>query len=105
MWSDVCYLGKVNSITDSDDIGDSPVGILYGSEVYCDEKSIKSSDFYQAQALGIKPEVTLELMLVDYNKEKYVRYDDIEYKVLRTYKSSPEKIEIILTRGVNNAGS
>jgi len=33
MWSDVCYLEKVNSITDSDDIGDSPVGILYGSEV------------------------------------------------------------------------
>ena len=57
----------------------------------------------------MKPELTLEIMLADYNKEKYVKYDDgfgeEEYKVLRTYKTSTEKIELTLVRGVNNADS
>ena len=51
----------------------------------------------------------LELMLADYNKEKYVKYDDgfgeEEYTVLRTYKKSSDRIELTLVRGVNNASS
>ena len=107
MWNDVCYLGK--RIKETDYIGDLIETIIYENEVYCNEKSIKSSEFYQAQAVGMKPEVTLELMLADYNKEKYVKYDDgfgeEEYTVLRTYKKSSDRIELTLVRGVNNASS
>ena len=41
-------------------------------------------------------------MLCDYNKEKYVKYYEEEYTVLRTYKTSTERIELTLIRGVNN---
>ena len=103
MWSDIAYLGRV--VESKNDIGDYIETINYDNEVYCNEKSIKASEFYQAQAVGMKPEVTIELMLVDYSKEKHVKYDDEEYTVLRTYKTSSEKIELTLIRGINNATS
>lgn len=107
MWNDICLLGETREITN--EIGDLVETIVYEDEVYCNEKSIRASEFYQAQAVGMKPELTLELMIVDYNKQKYIKYDDgygeEEYTVLRTYKVSSEKIQLILTRGVNNANS
>ena len=107
MWSNICVLGR--AIEKSNSIGDLIEVVEYDNEIFCNEKSIKSSEFYQAQSVGMKPELTLEIMLADYNKEKYVKYDDgfgeEEYKVLRTYKTSTEKIELTLVRGVNNADS
>lgn len=107
MWNNICVLGRVKEKSNS--IGDLIEVIEYDNEIFCNEKSIKSSEFYQAQSVGMKPELTLEIMLADYNKEKYVKYDDgfgeEEYKVLRTYKTSTEKIELTLVRGVNNADS
>ncbi|MDU6297201.1 hypothetical protein [Clostridium celatum] len=104
MWNDICYLGKV--VKKENEIGDLVETIIYDDEVYCNEKSIKASEFYQAQSVGMKPELTLEIMLVDYNKEKYVRYDDgfgeEEYTVLRTYKISSEKMQLTLIKGVNS---
>ena len=65
MWNDVCYLGK--RIKETDDIGDLIETIIYENEVYCNEKSIKSSEFYQAQAVGMKPEVNMMMDLVKKN--------------------------------------
>lgn len=104
MWSNVCYLGNINKNL-VNDIGDITSSIIYGEEVYCNEKSIKASEFYQAQALGMKPEITIELMLIDYNKETHVKYESEEYRVLRTYKTSSERIELTLVRGINNANT
>ena len=53
----------------------------------------------------MKPELTLEIMTADYSKEKYVMYEDEEYTVLRTYKTSSERIELTLVRGVNNGST
>lgn len=103
MFSDICILGTLTETTN--DIGDLIEVIVYDNEVFCNEKSIRASEFYQAQAVGMKPEITLELMLNDYSNEKYVKYDEVEYRVLRTYKTSKERIEITLIRGVNNASS
>lgn len=101
MWCNICNLGILSKVTN--DIGDVIETIVYTNEVYCNEKSIKASEFYQAQAVGMKPELTIELMLADYNKEKYIKYEGEEYTVLRTYKTCSERIELTLVRGVNNA--
>ena len=103
MWNNICYLGTLNKTTD--DIGDVIETIAYDKEIFCCEKSIRASEFYQAQAVGMKPELTLEVMFSDYNKEKYIQYEDEEYTVLRTYKTSTERIELTVVRGVNNANS
>lgn len=103
MWCDVAFLGKAAESVN--DIGDYIEAIIYDNEVYCNEKSIKASEFYQAQSVGMKPEVNIELMIADYSKEKYVKYDEEEYTVLRTYKTSKERIELTLIRGVNNGNA
>lgn len=103
MWSDVCRLGVLKHT--ENDIGDVVNSIEYGEDIFCNAKSVKYSEFYQAQALGIKPELVLEIKQVDYNKEKYVIYDGIEYTVLRIYKTSTEDVEITLTRGVEDERS
>lgn len=103
MWCDVCNLGTLKRVTD--EVGDVIETIIYSDEVYCNEKSIRASEFYQAQAMGMKPELTIEMMLIDYNKEPYVMYEGEEYNVLRTYKTSKERIELTLTRGVNDGNA
>ncbi|WP_297634763.1 phage head closure protein [uncultured Clostridium sp.] len=85
----------------TDDIGDPIKKINYSSEVFCEEKSIKYNEFYQAQAQGFKPEIILILWLDDYNNEKYLKYEDVEYTVFRKYKIGKEKIELTLTRGID----
>lgn len=103
MWNNTCKLGmyeeKVN------EIGDLIKNINFNKEVFCNEKSVRYSEFYQAQAVGMKPEIILEIMAVDYEKEKYVMYEEEKYTVLKTYKKSSEKIELTLIRGVDYGNS
>lgn len=98
MFDNTCKLGKYSKVTN--DIGDT-IKTLVFREVFCDEKSVRGSEFYQAQAVGIKPEIVLEVKQIDYENEKYVEYDSIQYTVLRTYKVKNEGIELTLTRGIN----
>lgn len=103
MWNNTCKLGmyeeKVN------EIGDLIKNINFNKEVFCNEKSVRYSEFYQAQAVGMKPEIILEIMAIDYEKEKYVMYEEEKYTVLKTYKKSSEKIELTLIRGVDYGNS
>lgn len=99
MWCSECFLGNLNKI--ENDIGDIVETVIYSDYIFCNEKSVKSSEFYQAHSVGLKPEVVLEIKLADYNKEKFIKYENEEYTVLRTYKTSTENIELTLTRGVN----
>lgn len=101
MWNNTLFLGRAIVSDETDDIGDKIEKIVYDNEIFCNEKSVKSNEFYQAQALGMKPEIVLEIWVEEYNKEKYVKYEDEEFKVLRTYKTSSEKIELTLTRGID----
>ena len=71
------------------------------TEIFGKKKSIKQSEFYQAQATGLKPELAFEIYSLEYNDEKFVRYDNKEYKVLRTYQNSIDKLELILEGVVN----
>lgn len=99
MFSDICNLGKLDKIIN--DIGDVVETVTYEKEVFCNEKSVRASEFYQAQAVGMKPEIVIEMMLCDYEKEKYVLYDEEEFRVLRTYKTSTERIELTLVKGIS----
>lgn len=63
-------------------------------------KSIGQSEFYQAQAQGLKPEIKFVLAdYLDYNNQESVVYNDFLYKVLRTFRTGNE-IEIVCYGGV-----
>ena len=74
-------------------------------EVFAEIKSISQSEFYQAKALGMKPEI--KLVLADYleyqgeTKLKYQSYgesEEHEYTIIRTFRKGNE-LEIVCKRG------
>lgn len=73
--------------------------------VYAKIKSIKQSEFYQAQAQGFKVEKVIEVRAFEYNDQSKVRIDKTVYDIIRTYEPGDGKIEIILKRGVNNVST
>lgn len=106
MYNNVAYLiEKVHTGT-YDKYGDE---ILENrlTEVFCNILSIGTNEFYQAQTVGVKPEIKISIAdYLDYNGQQEVLLDDYKYKVLRTYRSLGSNIlEITLYGGVRNERS
>ncbi|WP_434794422.1 hypothetical protein TPDSL_14010 [Terrisporobacter petrolearius] len=66
------------------------------NSVFANKKSISQSEFYEAEKLGFKPSFRFEMYSSEYNDELFARYEGTEYKVLKTYKNSIDKIELTL---------
>ncbi|SJZ60680.1 phage head closure protein [Anaerorhabdus furcosa] len=95
---DVCKLVSGNKSTNK--YGDVIPGEKVETEVFCKVMSVKRNEFYQASAVGMKPEVVLEVRQEDYSDETIVVYNDIEYKVLRTYPVGKKIVELVLTKDI-----
>ncbi|MCL2518008.1 MAG: head-tail adaptor protein [Oscillospiraceae bacterium] len=72
--------------------------------VYCNEKGVRQSEFYQAGIQGDKPEIMLEVRANEYNGETHVEYKNKVYRVIRTYPKRNEITEIICTSTVHKNG-
>lgn len=69
--------------------------------VFAELQSVRQSEFYQAAANGLKPE--LQFLLPDYaeyRNEKELEFDGVTYKILRTYKKGL-MLEVVCYGGVN----
>ncbi len=66
--------------------------------VFCNQKSVKRTEFYKAHAIGLKPEISLEMRNVDYSGEGHVRWDGKLYDVLRTHSEYGEWVELICVK-------
>lgn len=72
-------------------------------QVFCKVGSIGQKEFYQAQAVGLQPEVKFILAdHLDYNGEITVEHNGTRYRVLRTYRAGQE-LELTAYREVNPA--
>ncbi len=84
----------------TDDFGD-PVATETSREIFCSVRSIGQKEFYQAQAVGLQPEIKFLLAdYLDYDNEQHVEYEGQRYRVLRTYRAGQE-LELICYREVN----
>ncbi len=84
------------------DIGDT-IETLISRQVFADKQSIRQTEFYQAQATGLKPELMFVIRSIDYQDEKKLSYNGKEYNIIRTYDKNGELIELICEGVVNNA--
>lgn len=66
--------------------------------VFANKKSIRQSEFYQAHAQGIRPEVMFEVRVIDYTDETRLEYDSKLYYIVRTYSKNDETVELICSR-------
>ena len=63
----------------------------------CTVKSIGQTEFYQAQALGLKPEIKLVLDWAwNYHGEKRCKFEGRYYEILRAYNTKTNEIELTL---------
>lgn len=70
-------------------------------QVYANKKSVKRAEFYQAAAVGLKPELMFEIRSVEYQGEKKLSHEGTEYHILRTYTKNDEITELVCSGLVN----
>lgn len=102
MWRDVVMLRSVtNAINEYGDMIESATDV----QVFANKKSIRQSEFYQAHATGLRPELMFEVRSVDYDEQPQLVYNSKTYNIIRTYTKNGEITElvcsgIVLTGGV-----
>lgn len=94
----------ITYVNNVDDIGDI-ISMPIERKVLADISSIKQSEFYQAQANGLKPEFTFIIRAFEYRGEESVKYGNKTYRILRTYDRLDGNIELTCIGAVNNASS
>ena len=104
MFDSVIKLMSESKVVDK--YGDTIVEMTERS-VFAELKSIGQSEFYQAQALGLKPEIKFVLPdYLEYNGEKRIKFQGFgeaveqEYTVLRTFRNS-NMLELVCKRGID----
>lgn len=67
-------------------------------DVFCRLDSVSRSEFYQAQATDLRPELVFVLTdYLDYEGEYLCVYDSVWYRVIRTYRTGQE-LEIVVQK-------
>ena len=98
MYNEVIYLLKTQSETN--EVGDM-VETTEKAMRFAKLKSISQSEFYQAHAQGLKPEIKFVLAdYLDYEGQEELIYNNFRYKVLRTFRPEGKEIEIVCYGGV-----
>ena len=68
------------------------------STIYAEKKSVKQTEFFQAAAVGFKPEMMIEGYAFEYNGEELCEIDGNRYTIYRTYqRPKTDRIELYLT--------
>ncbi len=99
-WRDIGYLCK--PIKKLDAMRRPTKAGFERREIFCNEKGIKRTEFYQAQTAGFKPELCIEIKADEYNKEQYFEFRGDMYRVLRSYPTKGENLELVCTALVND---
>jgi SPP1 family predicted phage head-tail adaptor len=69
------------------------------TEVWADKRSVKRQEFYSALAAGRSADIVFGVHADDYSNQSVVVYNNLIYKVLRSYQTSPDEIELTCVRG------
>lgn len=93
-------------------IGESPEARGVGTDatetsrtVYCTVKSVGQQEVYQAMAVGLNPELKVVIPHdFEYGGESVAELDGVRFRILRTYITEADGIELTLQRIRGNAG-
>lgn len=99
-WSEVVILLTQKKVTN--EFGDT-ITVEEERKIYANKKSIRQSEFYQAMSNDLKPEIMFEVTVFEYHDEKNLLHNGKRYKVIRTYHTSGDRMELVC-EGMNNDG-
>lgn len=83
MYKEEIVLASVSAGRDKD--GFSKVAVQI-TEAFADVESVKRSEFYEALRSGIAMDITFKVRSVDYDRQKYVMWEGVWYRVVRDYR-------------------
>ena len=66
--------------------------------VLCRLQSVGRNEFYNAAANGMRPEMVFIIHALEYSGQQVVKYNGITYRVIRTYQTDTEEIELTCER-------
>lgn len=73
-------------------------------DVYCVVKSVGQTEVYQANAVGLNPELKLVLAhAFEYDGEKQLLFHEERYDIIRTYVNEADGIELTIQKVTGNA--
>jgi len=71
--------------------------------VMCMVESVRRSEYYDASNAGYRPEFVFKLALAeDYQNERLLKYKGQKYRVVRTFRTDDEGIDITAERSDEN---
>lgn len=91
----------ISIATTENDMGD-PIETETKLQVFADKQSIRQSEFYQAAATGLRPELMFVVRSIDYNQQPKLEYNSKTYTIIRTYEKDGELMELVCQGVVNN---
>lgn len=94
LWRDVVYL---KSVSVSENLMGDMVESLTSRLVYANKKGVRQSEFYQAMAHNLKPELMFEIKSMDYQGEVKLEHMGKNYQILRTFDKNDEVVELVCT--------
>lgn len=74
--------------------------------VFAKLDSVTQSEFYQAQATGLRPEIKFTIAdFLDYSAEKHLRYEPFNgesefYQIIRTFRKNTS-LELVCQKGID----
>ena len=80
------------------DIYGNPVYSPSKRKIFAEKKSVRQSEFFQAAAIGFKPEIVLEVNSFEYENEEECYLEGQLFKIYRVYPvKNRERTELYLT--------
>jgi len=86
---------------EEDELGNqTPVEVE--TTILCGLKSVGRNEFYSAAVTGLKPELIFVVHGYEYNGEKVVKFEGSRYRVIRTYMTDFEEVELTCEKVIAN---
>jgi len=93
-------ISLITVTTTENELGDT-IEVSTERQVFADKQSVRQSEFYQAAATGLRPELMFVVRSIDYNQEPKLKHGDKTYTIIRTYDKDGELTELICQGVVN----
>lgn len=83
----------ISQSTTEDEIGNQ-IPVETETAILCGLKSVGRSEFYNAAATGLRPEMVFVVHGYEYSGQQIVKFDGVRYRVIRTYAINFEEVEL-----------
>lgn len=84
-----------------DEIGNQ-IPIEIKTDILCNVNSIGRNEFYNAANSGLKPTLIFTIHKYEYSDETLIEFQNVKYKVIKTYSKGIEEIELTCEKVIGN---